>query len=171
MEFWQINSCLVGFWMSSRQVWQKYSRDKTWKRSFAILSYRQNMTYQVNKRMTWKTHTHNNTAAGFYLCFCNPLMIRCAETELWLITISSKVSVFATISLKTNWRTPLTGLKKGEEIFHLEIVHLAHLIFLFFLSTNEILMETDCVTEATSNRIWLIALTSTAFQLGWDKIS
>lgn len=59
-------------------------------------------------------------------------MIRRTETErrAALITISSKVSVLATISLKTKRRTPLTGSKKGEEIFHLEIVHLAHLIFL-----------------------------------------
>lgn len=69
----------------------------------------------------------------FYLCFLQSFDDKVHRNRTVcsvLITISSKVSVFATVSLKTNWKTPLTGSKKGEYIFHLEIVHLVHLIFL-----------------------------------------
>lgn len=38
------------------------------------------MTYQVNKTMTWKTNNGVPGSAAFYLCLCNPLMIRCAKT-------------------------------------------------------------------------------------------
>lgn len=99
----------------------------------AVLLCRQKTTYRVNKTMTWKTNNHTYVAPGFsvfYLCFLQPFEDGvCGNRTVRgiLITTSSKVSVFATVSLKTNFGTRLTGSKKGEEIFHPEIVHLIFL--------------------------------------------
>lgn len=111
----------------------------------------------------------------FYLCVCNPLMMTYRETERYVLSINYNFHqglVVCHHSLKTHWRTLLTGLKKGEEIFHLEVVSL---IFCF-VRTDENLTENNVNNtlkhRERTNTIWP-PLTGFDLQryIGWVETS